>query len=107
MRKIETQMNSAIEKGINWHSSNTVVTFDQQSGESSVYLHGNHIATIGEGFVQLFDGGWQSNTSKSRLTAILEYNCLPGERVYQKAYVWNVRLTDGTSIPFFSGMRLN
>lgn len=107
MRKIEQQMNTAIEQGINWHSSNTVVTFDQESGESSVYLHGNHIATIGEGFVQLFDGGWQSNTTKSRLNAILEYNGLPGERVYQKAYVWNVRLTDGTSIPFFSGMRLN
>ena len=57
MRKIETQMNNAIEQGINWHSSNTVVTFDQESGESSVYLHGNHIATIGEGFVQLYDGG--------------------------------------------------
>ena len=39
MRKIETQMNNAIEQGINWHSSNTVVTFDQESGESSVYLH--------------------------------------------------------------------
>ena len=37
----------------------------------------------------------QSNTTKSRLNAILEYNGLPGEkRVYQKAYVWNVRLTD-------------
>ena len=87
-------------------SANTAVTYDEQSDVSRVYLHGNHIATIGEGFIELYDGG-QSNTTKSRLNAILEYNGLPGERVYQKAFVWCVRLQDGTSIPFFSGMRLN
>ena len=107
MRKIETQMNTAIANGINWQSANTAVTYDEQSDVSRVYLHGNHIATIGEGFIELYDGGWQSNTTKSRLNAIHESNGLPGERVYQKAYVWNVRLQDGTSIPFFSGMRLN
>ena len=107
MRKIETQMNTAIANGINWQSANTAVTYDEQSDVSRVYLHGNHIATIGEGFIELYDGGWQSNTTKSRLNAILESNGLPGERVYQKAFVWCVRLQDDTSIPFFSGMRLN
>jgi hypothetical protein len=71
MRKIEQQMNDAITNNLNWQSANTAVTYDEQSGESKVYLHGNHIATVGEDFVQIFDGGWQSNTTKSRLNAIL------------------------------------
>ena len=59
MRKIETQMNNAL--GIKGNQLRILLTplllSDQESGESSVYLHGNHIATIGEGFVQLYDGG--------------------------------------------------
>ena len=109
MRKIESQMNRAIRTQSNWSGSNTTVFTSDNGLHSKVFLHGNHIATYFhvERQLQIFDGGWQSNTTKSRLNAILEYNGLPGERVYQKQYVWNVRLTDGTSIPFFSGMRLN
>ena len=106
MRKIEQQMNTAIAEGkSNWKLDNTrVVTVNEVA---HVFLHDNKIAEIGEGFIVLMDGGWQSVTTKSRLNAILSENGLPGERVYQKDYVWNVRLSDGTSIPFFSGMRLN
>lgn len=105
MRKIEQQMNSAIAAQKNWSNANTRVY--SSSGVSSVYLHDNLIAEVGENFIQLFDGGWQSATTKSRLNAILSENGLPGERVFQKDYAWFVRLTDGTTIPFFSGMRLN
>jgi hypothetical protein len=105
MRKIEQQMNSAIADQKNWSNANTRVY--SSSGVSSVYLHDNLIAEVGENFIQLFDGGWQSATTKSRLNAILDANGLPGERVFQKDYAWFVRLTDGTTIPFFSGMRLN
>lgn len=107
MRKIETQMNAAITNNVNWQSANTAVTFDAESGESKVFLHGNHIATVGENFVQIFDGGWQSNTTKSRLNAILSVHGIEGEGVFQKNFDWHFRMSDGSVIPFFSGMRLN
>ena len=105
MRKIEQQMNNAIAAQKDWSNANTRV--ENLDGVSYVYLHGHKIAEVGEGFITLYDGGYQTATTKSRLNAVLSENGLPGERVYQKDYVWNVRLTDGTSIPFFSGMRLN
>lgn len=104
MRKIEAQMNAAIEAGTNWKSGNTSVTMSGDVAE--VRLHGNLIAEIGEGFITLFDGGWQTTTTKSRLNAILAANGLPGERVFAKAYNWFVQ-QEGGPIPFFSGMRLN
>ena len=88
MRKIEQQMNNAISNNQNWQSANTAVTYDEQSGESKVYLHGNHIATVGDDFVQIFDGGWQSVTTKSRLNAILQVHGIRGEGVYQRAGKW-------------------
>ena len=108
MRKIETQMNSAIEKGINWHSSNTVVTFDQQSGESSVYLHGNHIATYNYANkeLSLYDGGWQSNTTKSRLNALC-YELATGFSVFQKNWDWFVSDFQNTVVDFTDGITVN
>ena len=104
MRKIETLMNKAIENGTNWSLDNTTVqTVDEVA---HVYLHGNLISKIGEGFIELFDGGWQSKTTKSRLNAILSENGLPGEYVFQRNYQWFVNY-NGSSIPFFSGMRMN
>ena len=101
MRKIEQQMNDAITNSINWKSGNTEVTFDEQTQESKVYLHGNHIATIGEDFVQIFDGGWQSNTTKSRLNAILKEHGINGECVFQKQNVWYVR--DNNEVTMWQG----
>jgi len=90
MRKIEQQMNAAITNNVNWQSANTSVTFDPETNESIVRLHGNTIAVIGEDFVQIFDGGWQSNTTKSRLNAILKEHAINGECVYQKNFKWFV-----------------
>jgi hypothetical protein len=90
MRKIETQMNAAIRDSINWKSGNTEVTFDSETNESKVYLHGNHIATIGDNFVQIFDGGYQSATTKSRLNAILKEHGIAGECVFQRNFNWFV-----------------
>jgi len=103
MRKIERLMNDAITAGKDFKSGNTQVI--SIGDVSFVYLHGNHIASVGDNFVQLFDGGWQSVTTKSRLNAILREHGCPGEKVFQKNwgwYVWQI----GGSIPFFSGMRL-
>jgi hypothetical protein len=72
MRKIERLMNAAISDSKDWKLDNTMVT--TVNGVSHVFLHGNKIAEVGEGFIVLMDGGWQSNTTKSRLNAILEGN---------------------------------
>ena len=109
MRKIEQQMNAAITNNVNWQSANTSVVFDSETGESKVYLHGNHIADIGETYIRLFDGGYQSNTTKSRLNAILSAHGESGDCVFQKNFDWYVRMNtaQGLSVvPFFSSMRL-
>ena len=103
MRKIERQMNAAIRLSKNWSNSNTTVHFNEEDETSNVYLHGNLIAVIGDTFIQLFDGGWQSNTTKSRLNAILAENGNGGDCVFQKNFDWFFRSTD---TPFFSGMLL-
>ena len=111
MRKIERLMNQAITEGRNWKSGNTeVITLYPAGVQTSwVYLHGNHIATITDGSVKLYDGGHQSATTKSRLNAIMSEHCLPGEGVFQKNWEWFCRLWNGTehfTVPFRSGMRL-
>jgi len=104
MRKIESQMNAAISEGKNWKNANTeVVNID---GVSYVYLHGNLIARIGETWIELFDGGWRSNTTKSRLNAILSEHGIPGEGIFQKNFQWFFSSKDYGVIPFFSGMRI-
>jgi hypothetical protein len=90
MRKIEREMNAAILNNQNWQKDNTLVTFDSETNESKVYLHGNHIATVGDNFVQIFDGGYQSVTTKSRLNAILKEHGIKGECVFQKNFNWFV-----------------
>jgi len=104
MRKIESQMNAAISAGKDWRGTNTAVV--NADGISVVLLHGNKIAEVGDTWIQLFDGGWQSNTTKSRLNAILSEHGIPGERVFQHKFEWFVS-QEGGAIPFFSGMRLN
>ena len=46
MRKIESQMCEAIQQNINWKTANTEVMIDKETNTSSVYLHGNLIATV-------------------------------------------------------------
>ena len=109
MRKIERQMNAAITAGKDWKSANTEVV--ACSNVCDVFLHGNLIARIGETWIELFDGGWQSNTTKSRLNAILAEHGIPGERVFQEKFTWFVNMKNANGedmkVPFFSGMRLN
>jgi len=71
MRLIERQMNKAIANSQDWKSANTEVEYFSGMDISRVYLHGNLIAEVGPTYIQLFDGGYQSNTTKSRLNAIL------------------------------------
>ena len=105
MRKIERLMNAAITAGKDFKMANTEVV--SCSHVSDVFLHGNLIARIGETWIELFDGGHQSNTTKSRLNAILSEHGIPGERVFQKNFDWFFSSQQFGTIPFFSGMRLN
>ena len=103
-RKIEKAMNSAIAKGIEWKQDNTEVY--THNSVAYVLLYGKKIAEIGDNWIRLFDGGYQSATTKSRLNAILEENGLPDEKVFQKAHKWFVTHKGGP-IDFFSGMMMH
>ena len=107
---IESLMNAAITDNATWSMANTAVTLNAE-GESEVFLQGNLIARIGENFVQLFDGGWQTSTTKSRLNAICSAHAVEGEGVFQKAGEWFCRQYDTAAkvwatVPFESGMVL-
>jgi len=91
MRKIETQMIAAVQNNLNWQSANTSVHFDAESATSIVRLHGNKIAEINDDSMTIFDGGWQTTTTKSRLNALCDAFCITGEGVFQKDFVWYVR----------------
>ena len=101
MRKIERQMNEAIRNNSDFSKDNTRVTHD--GGDAFVYLHGNHIGTVRQnGALEIFDGGWQSNTTKSRLNALCDefaYGC----GVFQKNWEWFVSTRGGT-VPFEDGL---
>lgn len=103
MRKIELQMIAAIKDSKDLKVANTEVI--SCTHVSDVYLHGNLIARIGETWIELFDGGYQTKTTKSRLNAILSAFGMDGECVFQKNFTWFVNY-NGAPIPFFSGMRL-
>ena len=103
MRKIEAKMNKALRHFENWSSGNTSVISTKE--EMKVFLHGNHIATLDKATMDLFifDGGWQSNTTKSRLNALLK-EFRPDRQVFQKNWQWFVSDFLGMAEPFFSGM---
>ena len=102
-RKIEKEMNQAISTETDWKKDNTQVV--NIEGVSFVYLYSNLIAMVGDTWLELFDGGYKTSTTKSRLNAILQEFGIAGERVYQKNFTWFVNY-NGFPIPFFSGMRL-
>jgi len=89
MRKIESQMVAAINNQIDWQSSNTSVHFDDNTNTSVVRLHGNKIAEVTDNDMTIFDGGWQTTTTKSRLNALINEFCNGvTDGVFQKNYQW-------------------
>ena len=101
-------MNYAIRNKIAWSKSNTCTTFDNTIENCFVYLHGNHIATYNydKKELSLFDGGWQSNTTKSRLNALC-YEFATGFSVFQKNWDWYVSDFQKTVIDFTNGMTID
>ena len=103
MRKIESQMNQAISQEIDWKKDNTQVI--NIEGVSFVYLYNNLIAMVGDTWLELFDGGYKSATTKSRLNAILQAHG-NGEYIFQKNFEWIV-YTNQVNVPFNDGIKLN
>ena len=99
-------MNNAVRNKIAWSKGNSCTTFDSAIENCFIYLHGNHIATYNYANkeLSLYDGGWQSNTTKSRLNALCDEFAY-GLGVFQKQWQWFVSNRHANSIrPFFSGM---
>jgi len=79
-------MNAAIIAERDWQQGNTKVVNTDDYAE--VFLYDNKIAEIGNNYVQLFDGGHRTATTKSRLNAILKVHCIEGECVFQENFEW-------------------
>ena len=97
-------MNKAMRHFLPFSSGNTTVV--QHRNDMEVFLHGNHIATLCKISMDLriFDGGWQSTTTTSRLNALLD-EFGGGDRVIQKDFAWYlVSNLDNSRRAFFSGM---
>ena len=106
MRKLERQMNFALSNKANWAGSNTQVNYNSNTNCSSVYLHGHQIATLDHSTnaLKINSCGYQTNTTKSRLNAILE-EVKWGYKVFQKNFNWFVSY-QGQTANFWDGMIL-
>lgn len=107
MRLIERQMCSAIRNKQDWRKDNTEVLYSPSRDVSCVYLHNNLIATIDKHSVEIYDGGWQTNTTKSRLNALINGLCDGmNQGVYQHKFEWFIQDNEGDTrnvIPFDNG----
>lgn len=83
MRLVEQKMCAALRCGTNMKCGNTEVR------DGMVYLHGNMIAELTNNVLFIQDCGWQSNTTKSRLNALLSSFNIP-YRIYAKKYSWYI-----------------
>ena len=106
MRQIEQQMIDAIKQRKDWKKDNTrieTINYNDTYVCSNVYLHNNLIGVVGTNQVEVFDGGWQTNTTKSRLNAIINEFC-DGltDGVFQKDYEWLIK-DNNEVIEFESG----
>jgi len=107
MRKIETQMNRAIVNKNDWSNSNTVVEYNSNTNCSTVVLHRTAIAVYDHNTnaLKLNSGGYTTNTTKSRLNAILQ-GLIAGASVYQKQFDWYLSYNNQT-VDFWDGMILS
>ena len=107
MRLIEQQMCSAVINKNDWRKDNTEVMYSPSRDVCCVYLHKNLIATIDNNSVEIYDGGWQTNTTKSRLNALINELCDGvNQGVYQHKFEWfisDIIIDDRKVITFENG----
>ena len=82
-------MNRAIVNKNDWSNSNTNVEYNSNTNCSTVVLHRTAIATYDHNTnaLKLNSGGYTTNTTKSRLNAILQ-GIIGCASVYQRNWNW-------------------
>ena len=100
-------MNRAIVNKNDWSNSNTKVDYNSNTNCSTVVLHRTAIATYDHNnqALKLNTGGYTSNTTKSRLNAILD-ELMYGAKVFQKQFDWYLSYNNQT-VDFWDGMILS
>jgi len=94
MRKIEREMIQAIIDGRNWKKANTEVeAHPSGNNEMRVFLHGNNIASYKDGTLYINHCGWKTNTTKSRLNALVKHVLGDMSCIYQHNFDWFVKQT--------------
>lgn len=107
MRQVDYDVISAIRGKRNAGCNNTSVVFNEKATKGYIVLHGNLIASIDytKKKVKLFDGGFQSNVTKSRLNCVLNALNITGSIVTrQRVFRYE---KGGFFEPFKSGMVLS
>ena len=99
-------MNRAIVNKNNWSNSNTFVEYNENTNCSTVVLHRTAIAVYDHKneALKLNSGGYTTNTTKSRLNAILQ-EVKFGAYVFQKNFNWFISYNNEVK-SFFDGMIL-
>ena len=100
-------MNRAIVNKNDCANSNTKVDYNSNTNCSTVVLHRTAIATYDHNTkaVKLNSGGYTTNTTKSRLNAILQ-GIIGCASVYQKNWNWFLSYNNQT-VDFWDGMILS
>lgn len=105
MRKITVESVQAFDAGRNMNKANMSIVKDDDG--VTMYLHGNKIARKEYGVgTFIFDGGWQSNTTKERLNGLISEYVAPRAGIFQKNWVWYYVDECGTVSEFNSGMQI-
>ena len=93
MRKIEREMIQAIIERRNFKKGNTEVI--KKSDYMGIYLHGNLIAKYGiedSRGLKVTHCDWLTNTTKSRLNAIIKFVVGGLYGIYQEDFRWYLKL---------------
>ena len=94
MRQITRHAISAFLYGYNFNRANTTVK------NGVMRLHGHVIARNTARYIEISDGGYQTNTTKDKLNGIISSVIGPRHKIYQKDFVWYFNDRDGNPIRF-------
>jgi len=97
----DAMMNAIFENKAYWKKRNTSIETDPGSNVTTVYLHENMIAEIGEDSIYIYNQGWDSKVTKERLNTILSYFTEDGH-VFQRDHEWYIN-HGGTTQYFVDG----
>ncbi len=104
MKKIEKRINEAIIDKKYLNTSNSKVIYYSPEDVSDIYLHDNLIGRYNHKTksIWLNSCGWETNTTKSRLNALLDL--LPNKKfkIFQKDFDWFIwDREENKNYPFF------